>query len=711
MKKMTYLLKKVAYCCWPSEKKGTFLWVVALALVTGFLMSWQPAYGQCLDTDPTVPVGITPTKSLVGNPPLCPGGVRINDPASNTYNLGSDGTVTIVVSQSPSCGSVFSWEVSPGIEINLIVAKGGPEANVYDYTGVNPRPTFDGNLHATVGPSGNYYGLSHIDFCYIYVPPFECEIVVDNDVTCYGGDDGQATVSVTGGVPPYTYLWSDGQTTATAGGLAAGNYSVTVTDNDGRTTQCFVTISQPPFVPVNLMCGSDVVVIPCVTQEELELLFAIWLNSFSVSGGTGVVTVTYTVNGEPVELGDLSAPDICGGSITIVAYAIDECEVTATCQGTFTVVGDDEPPVFADCPVEDVDLGCNPEMPDEDLAIFYAGEVTDNCGVVNTWAVPGPVFQVDCEFTQTWTVYAIDYCENVASCEVTFVWVEAEEPEWLYTEGQLNQTFECGADALAYLGGLLDMILTGEQFVGCFDDIDESLLLTESTLDGDINCEFELTLTYTLTDICGQQAHFVVVLSVEYAPLVVPANLVEEVDCYDDVEQRDPVDVFDGCDELLDAELILTEDTFDGCEGVVTYTWLYTDCAGNTGTWQQIVTILPATDLAWDQELLPADLTLECTDDVPAMVVLTASNNCEAVLVTVASSIVYDEECPYAYVITRSWSVEDACGNTLFHEQVITVQDTQAPELVNGLPEYLTFECNEEVILPVPEFRSPLPVC
>lgn len=44
-----------------------------------------------------------------------------------------------------------------------------------------------------------------------------------------------ATVTAAGGTEPYTYLWSDSQTTQTATGLAAGTYSVTVTDANGCT--------------------------------------------------------------------------------------------------------------------------------------------------------------------------------------------------------------------------------------------------------------------------------------------------------------------------------------------------------------------------------------------------------------------------------------------------------------------------------------------
>jgi PKD repeat protein len=57
------------------------------------------------------------------------------------------------------------------------------------------------------------------------------------------GADGTATVNPAGGVPGYTYLWSDGQTTQTATGLNAGTYTVTVTDVNGCTTMASVNVS------------------------------------------------------------------------------------------------------------------------------------------------------------------------------------------------------------------------------------------------------------------------------------------------------------------------------------------------------------------------------------------------------------------------------------------------------------------------------------
>jgi hypothetical protein len=51
-----------------------------------------------------------------------------------------------------------------------------------------------------------------------------------NDPSCYGESDGTAEVVVSGGTPDYEYLWSNGQTTAQATGLAEGEYMVTITD-------------------------------------------------------------------------------------------------------------------------------------------------------------------------------------------------------------------------------------------------------------------------------------------------------------------------------------------------------------------------------------------------------------------------------------------------------------------------------------------------
>ncbi len=68
---------------------------------------------------------------------------------------------------------------------------------------------------------------------------------VITDARCFGASDGAITVSGNGGVAPYTYLWFNGNTSTTVNGLAAGNYSVTVTDANLCTATATYTINAP----------------------------------------------------------------------------------------------------------------------------------------------------------------------------------------------------------------------------------------------------------------------------------------------------------------------------------------------------------------------------------------------------------------------------------------------------------------------------------
>lgn len=62
---------------------------------------------------------------------------------------------------------------------------------------------------------------------------------------CRGSADGSLTVATVGGVPPLQYLWSTGDTTPTALNLAAGLYSVVVTDTNGCSDTAVVNLPEP----------------------------------------------------------------------------------------------------------------------------------------------------------------------------------------------------------------------------------------------------------------------------------------------------------------------------------------------------------------------------------------------------------------------------------------------------------------------------------
>lgn len=94
---------------------------------------------------------------------------------------------------------------------------------------------------------------------------FDAQLTVE-DVLCYGGSDGTATVQLTNGKPPYTYMWSTGvsinssQTTNTQTGLPAGTHYVNVIDANGCSVFASEVIIQPPtpvtaeFLQSNPIC-------------------------------------------------------------------------------------------------------------------------------------------------------------------------------------------------------------------------------------------------------------------------------------------------------------------------------------------------------------------------------------------------------------------------------------------------------------------------
>ena len=69
--------------------------------------------------------------------------------------------------------------------------------------------------------------------------------IVQNNVNCFGGTDGSASLNVSGGTPPYTIAWNTGDNTQNINNLGAGTYSVVVTDANGCTANNSVVISEP----------------------------------------------------------------------------------------------------------------------------------------------------------------------------------------------------------------------------------------------------------------------------------------------------------------------------------------------------------------------------------------------------------------------------------------------------------------------------------
>jgi hypothetical protein len=134
--------------------------------------------------------------------------------------------------------------------------------------------------------------------------------------TC-GYANGTATVNPSGGTQPYSYLWSDAQTTQTATGLLAGNYSVTVTDSNSCVTNNPVIVSDTPGPALVL----DSVIHEKCFGENIGGIFV------SVSGGTSPINFAWSNSSTTEDLQNIAA-----GNYSLTVTDLNGCFQTLSQQ-------------------------------------------------------------------------------------------------------------------------------------------------------------------------------------------------------------------------------------------------------------------------------------------------------------------------------------------------------------------------------------------
>lgn len=125
------------------------------------------------------------------------------------------------------------------------------------------------------------------------------------DATCFDVGNGSATAAGIDGMAPYSYLWSNGETTATITGLFFNSYSVTVTDANGCTSASSASVGAPPLLQCNANIISNVLTFDGTEGaasasasggvQPYEFAWSSGSNTETATGlGAGIHTVTVT---------------------------------------------------------------------------------------------------------------------------------------------------------------------------------------------------------------------------------------------------------------------------------------------------------------------------------------------------------------------------------------------------------------------------------
>lgn len=174
----------------------------------------------------------------------------------------------------------------------------------------------------------------------VTVNSFNCALSANmssSNITCFGTNNGTATVSLSGAAEPVTYAWSNGATTPTVGNLAAGAYSVEVMDANNCPATLNVSITEPTQLATNATAtnetaaGTNDGTATAAPTGGISGYSYLWSNGGTTATITGLAPGTYTVV--------VTDANACTASQTVVVNSFDCTITTQTTVSNVTCAG------------------------------------------------------------------------------------------------------------------------------------------------------------------------------------------------------------------------------------------------------------------------------------------------------------------------------------------------------------------------------------
>jgi hypothetical protein len=165
-----------------------------------------------------------------------------------------------------------------------------------------------------------------------------------NGLSCYGSADGAIDQTPSGGTPGYNYLWSNGATTQDLSGLAAGPYTIMLTDSNGCTAADTVDVTQPSQIIIG-----DSITMPSCMGDSNGAAIAV------PTGGAGTYSYFWSTGSTTSSSGAVAAGDYIV-MVTDITGCSQADTITVAEPALLTVTGVPSDPLCADDSTGTIDI-------------------------------------------------------------------------------------------------------------------------------------------------------------------------------------------------------------------------------------------------------------------------------------------------------------------------------------------------------------------
>ena len=478
-----------------------------------------------------------------------------------------------------------------------------------------------------------------------------------------------------------------------------------VYDQCGNRAECTQVITIDEAISPTLTCPGLLTAVCSISERPPYANYIAFLAAGgNASDNCGINATSFT------HVEDVSDGNSCPEVITRTYQIEDFCGNTATCTQLITI-DDNINPTLTSPPnlTASCDISEQPAYASYAEFISAGGNASDNCGIVaGSFILVNEIEDgASCPKTYTRTYQISDLCGNTTTSTQNITILDVTPPIISCPPGL---SAVCTLAEAAYTTLAEFQAAGGSVSDNC--GINPASFALVNEIDNGLTCPKTITRTYRIADLCGNTAtcdqeitiNDLIAPTISCASKIKAACTISDVPPYATLAEfiADGGTASDNCG-LNTSSFTMVSEVSDGktCKEKIKRTYSIEDECGNSATCEQEIELDDKTDPTGTP---PSSITVECETDIPTpftswAAFLAAGGSATDNCAIDTSTFVWDKDddsgsCPYT--ITRTYKIEDLCGNDTKIDQIFIVDD-QTPPTADALPDLGPYSCFDDI--------------